>query len=253
MITGLTRFKERFKGFENQYVLIGGTACDLIMESEELSFRATKDLDIVLIVESITTEFVKEFWTFIKEADYEYRSKSNGKPQFYRFYSPKSKEYPYMIELFSRRPDCIKIKEDSLLAPMHIDDELSSLSAILLDDDYYELLKKGQIIIDGIPVLRESCLIPLKAKAWLDLTERKMQGEHIDSKNIRKHKNDVFRLAQLLSPTSRQELVGTIEVDMREFLNRMDKEEADLKSLGIKGVDKKEMLNLLYECYGIKR
>lgn len=33
----------------------------------------------------------------------------------------------------------------------------------------------------------------------------------------------------------------------------MDKEEADLKSLGIKGVDKKEMLNLLYECYGIKR
>ena len=111
----------------------------------------------------------------------------------------------------------------------------------------------GKIIIDGIPVLRESCLIPLKAKAWLVLTERKMQGEHIDSKNIRKHKNDVFRLAQLLSPTSRQELVGTIEVDMREFLNRMDKEEADLKSLGIKGVDKKEMLNLLYECYGIKR
>lgn len=37
-------------GFEDQYVIIGGTACDLIMENEELPFRATKDIDIVLIV-----------------------------------------------------------------------------------------------------------------------------------------------------------------------------------------------------------
>ena len=28
-------------GFEDQYVIIGGTACDLIMENEELLFRAT--------------------------------------------------------------------------------------------------------------------------------------------------------------------------------------------------------------------
>lgn len=54
MVSGFTKFKERFQGFENQYVIIGGTACDLIMENEELPFRATKDVDIVLIVESIT-------------------------------------------------------------------------------------------------------------------------------------------------------------------------------------------------------
>lgn len=57
MVTGFTKFRERFHGFENQYVIIGGTACGLIMESEELPFRATKDIDIVLIVESITVEF----------------------------------------------------------------------------------------------------------------------------------------------------------------------------------------------------
>ena len=56
-----SKFKERFQGFENQYVIIGGTACDLIMENEELPFRATKDVDIVLIVESITAEFGKEY------------------------------------------------------------------------------------------------------------------------------------------------------------------------------------------------
>ena len=41
MVSGFTKFKERFQGFENQYVIIGGTACDLIMENEELPFRAT--------------------------------------------------------------------------------------------------------------------------------------------------------------------------------------------------------------------
>ena len=41
MVSGFTKFKERFQGFENQYVIIGGTECDLIMENEELPFRAT--------------------------------------------------------------------------------------------------------------------------------------------------------------------------------------------------------------------
>ena len=42
------------------------------------------------------------------------------------------------------------------------------------------------------------CSTCQKAKAWLDLTERKNAGENVDSKNIRKHKNDVFRLTALL-------------------------------------------------------
>ncbi len=35
-------------------------------------------------------------------------------------------------------------------------------------------------------------------KAWLDLLHRKSEGEQINSRNIRKHKNDVFRLTELL-------------------------------------------------------
>lgn len=91
MVNGFTKFKERFKKFENQYVIIGGTACDLIMQNEELPFRATKDIDIVLIVESITAEFGEAFWDYIKEAGYEHLNKSNGNPQFYRFTAPKVK------------------------------------------------------------------------------------------------------------------------------------------------------------------
>ena len=43
------------------------------------------------------------------------------------------------------------------------------------------------------------CLIPFKAKVWLDLKERKLNGDQVDSKNIKKHKNDVFRLALLIT------------------------------------------------------
>ena len=55
----------------------------------------------------------------------------------------------------------------------------------------------------GVTVLDAAYLIPFKAKAWMDLTDRKAAGEHVDSKNIKKHKNDVFRLTELIDPTAK--------------------------------------------------
>ena len=252
MVTGFTKFKEIFQGFENQYVLIGGTACDLLMENEALPFRATKDIDIVLIVESITAEFGKRFWEYIKEAGYEHKNKSTGEAQFYRFTSPRNKEYPYMIEIFSRNPEFIVLDEDAILTPLPIDESISSLSAILLNESYYELLKNGQVIIDGIPVLKETCLVPFKAKAWIDLSERKAKGELVDCKNIKKHKNDVFRLAQLITPDTRQSLSDDIKEDMKIFLSGMKNEDIDIKYLGIRGRSKEKVLELLRQCYGME-
>ena len=41
-----------------------------------------------------------------------------------------------MIELFCRSD--FKLKDAKGIIPIHIDDEVSSLSAILLNDDYYK-------------------------------------------------------------------------------------------------------------------
>lgn len=251
MVNGLTRFKENFQKFENQYVIIGGTACDLIMEHEELPFRATKDIDIVLIVESITVEFGRRFWEYVKEAGYEHLNKSTGNAQFYRFTNPKSREYPYMIEIFSRNPDFVMLEDDATLTPLPIEDEVSSLSAVLLNEEYYELLKGGQVMVEGVPVLSPTCLIPFKAKAWLDLRKRKSKGEHVDSKNIKKHKNDVFRLSQLITANTRQALSLEIAEDMRNFLSEIIEEDVDLKSLGIRGTNKEKMIDILRQCYGL--
>ena len=121
-----------------------------------------------------------------------------------------------------------------------------------MNDAYYNLLRDGQVILDGIPVLKEVCLIPFKAKAWIDLNERKGNGEAVDSKNIKKHKNDVFRLGQLLTAESRQALGEDIANDMKHFLNEMEKENVDLKALGVRGFSQESMISLLKNCYGIE-
>lgn len=251
MINGFDKFKEYFSGFEDQYVIIGGTACNLIMESEELSFRATKDIDVVLIAELLTKEFGEQFWKYVKEANYQHLNKSTGNAQFYRFSHPKTQDFPYMIELFSRNPSFVKLNDASHLTPLPIDEEVSSLSAILLNEAYYDLLKTGRVLIDGISVLKTTCLIPFKAKAWLDLTERKAQGEHVDSKSIKKHKNDVFRLITLITASTQQTLSAEVANDMNKFLLAVEKEDINLRALGIKNITKERAFAVLRQCYNL--
>ena len=88
MVKGLDVFREHFKGFEDRYVLIGGTASSIVMEEAGADFRATKDLDIVLSVESLDSDFAHQFWKFIENGQYSNRQKSTGKKLFYRFHSP---------------------------------------------------------------------------------------------------------------------------------------------------------------------
>ena len=58
MVKGLDTFRKYFADYESQYVLIGGVACDILFESNEVNFRATIDLVMVLIVEALTAVFV---------------------------------------------------------------------------------------------------------------------------------------------------------------------------------------------------
>ena len=152
MVTGIESFKEWFKGSEEQYAVIGGTACDILMTEEGLDFRATKDIDLVLI-------------------------------------------------------------------------------------------------IDGVTVLDAAYLIPFKAKAWMDLTDRKVAGEHVDSKKIKKHKNDVFRLTELIDPTSKVMAPQGVYEDIQNFVQRMQTESVDIKQLGLADRTKEQILEEVKEMY----
>ena len=78
----------------------------------------------------------------------------------------------------------------------------------------------GVRITDGLPVARPEFIIPLKMKAWLDLSERRERGEEIDSRDIKKHLKDIPSLFRIVSPAAEIDLPESIANDMRLFLDR---------------------------------
>ncbi len=253
MVKGLDVFRAWFVDYPDQYILIGGTAASLAMEEAGLEFRSTKDLDVVLHVEALTSAFGTTFWRFIEAGGYEIRQASDtGKPTFYRFQRPTDNSFPVMVELFSRAPDSLRTIEHGQLAPIAFDEAVSSLSAILLDDAYYAFIMAGRREVDGLPWVGEDRLIPLKAVAWLDLSARREQGEQVDARNIRKHANDVLRLSQLLAPTTRIELDEKIAGDMRRFLATAAADTSlDPKSLGLGRATLTDLLSRIAQAYGL--
>jgi len=219
MVRGLALFRSRFRAFEGAFILIGGAACDEWFTAQGLPFRATQDLDIVLIVEVIDRAFVVALRTFISEGAYEIRQRTEGTPVLYRFAKPKNDQFPLMLELFSRKPEGLQLAAVQDIVPIPAGTDQHSLSALLLDEDYYALIQTHKEIRDGLPFATATALIPLKAHAWLNLTRRKAEGEVIDSKKIDKHRADVFRLAATLPGEAGPELPRTITGDLAKFLD----------------------------------
>ena len=251
MVRGLDVFRRRFAGPEDRYVLIGGTAVDIAMDDAGLRFRATKDLDIVLHVESLDVEFARLFWAFVEDGRYKYRQKSTGKTQLFRFYEPEDAVFPYMIELFSRMPDLIEAPADSHLTPLPISEEVSSLSAILLDNDYYEFVQQGTRFEHGLSVLAPEYIVALKARAWIDLVARRDQGEEVSGDDIKKHRGDIIRLTQLIPPTERIALPESIRGDMIAFMAAALDEGAGPRELGVVGMTMESVKALLVSVYGL--
>jgi hypothetical protein len=214
MVIGIDRFHAHFAGCDHQFVLIGGAACELIMAEAGLEFRATKDLDIVLIVEALDAAFAEHFWAFVEAGSYQIGERATGGRTLYRFRKPAAQGFPAMLELFSRTPEGLNLAGKARLTPLPIAEEAASLSAILLDPDYYSFLKTMIRTVAGLPVLNEAAIIPFKARAWLDLTGRRASGEKVDDGDIRKHRNDMARLLQLLGNGDGHDLPATVRADM---------------------------------------
>lgn len=87
-----------------------------------------------------------------------------------------------MIELFSRLPNGIELMFQNGVAPIKIEDSIISLSAILLNDEYYKQLIKGKHTVEGYSIIEIETVSLFKIKAWLDLTERKETDYTIDKK-----------------------------------------------------------------------
>ena len=251
MVAGIDKFREHFAAHEDQYAIIGGAACDLLFGSAGLDFRATRDIDVVLCVEVVDVAFARAFEAFLDAGGYQARERSGGTKEFYRFHRPTDPSFPYMIELFSRRPGTLELPEDAVLTPIPVEDDVISLSAILLEDSYYAALHSATQKLEGVTIIDETLLIPFKAHAFLDLTARSQAGGNVDAKNIRKHRNDVFRLVQLLRTDVQIALPEPIRHDLQAFVDQTKADHSlDPRTFGVP-FSRDEAVSLLRSVYGL--
>lgn len=256
MVRGLDIFKKYFEAYPDNYVIIGGTACDIIIDEAGFVPRATKDIDIILVVEALSADFVKQFWQFVHDGNYERKEKSEDERKYYRFIKPEKADFPYQIELFSRNPDLMDLDDGTHLTPIPVDDGLSSLSAILLDDDFYHYMLEHSVMDNGLRLANIEALICLKAKAYLEIAERIANGSKEDSKQLRKHKGDVFRLAVMLASDNVFEIPDSIKLQLQTFANSIANDlpgKELFKAMGLGGTCPEKVFNQILKSFQLVR
>ncbi len=240
---GLNKFKEAFESYSDNYIIIGGTACDITMAGTAVKARATHDIDMIVIVEKMSPEYGERFWQFIREAGYRSEKRLSKektiKYELYRFVDGKP-GYPEMIELLSRHPDVLGVPNGLVIEPLPMGENVSSLSAIILDDDYYHFTIEHSRLTDGIRHADSVALIALKARAYLNLMQDKADGKHVNTKDIKKHRSDVLKNVVLLSPDENISAPASIVDCINDFVTELRNDWEELASPLAKSLDQSE-------------
>jgi len=254
MVRGLDIFRKYFENFPENYIIIGGTACDILLDEAGFIPRATKDIDIILIIEALSKKFIEKFWEFIEEGRYRQREKSSGKKEYYRFLRPEVESFPYQLELFSRTPDSITLKKGMHLTRIPVAESLLSLSAILMDQTYYSFIMQNSHASGGLHLANIESLICLKAKAFLEINERLEKGQMEETKQLKKHKADIFRLITLLEPVKELTLPELIQADLNDFITRVEDslpDEMIFREMGLRNIELLKLFNQFKNSFRI--
>lgn len=235
MVIGIDKFRERFAGFEDNYVVIGGAACDWLMSHTPgaFPFRATHDIDLVICAETMTPAFGNAVWSFVRDGGYSVYERKDGPKSFFRFLNPSTSGYPSMLEFFAREPLTFPLVQKTTIVPIPIGDDISSLSGILLDKNYYSFIRSLRRTVDGICVLSTEALLLLKARAWKDFADRKSRGEFVKEKDLRKHRLDIIRLLATIPEATQIRISEPLYNDFGEFLSTYAQNPTDPAALEI--------------------
>ncbi len=219
MVTGLETFRRHFAGVKDAFVVIGGAACAEWFAQTQVSFRSTKDVDIVLVLEASVSTFGPVFWEFVRAGGYKTAQRMDGKKTLYRFQKPSATDYPAMLELFAGASLGVEANVSQAIVPIRAGEDVSSLSAILMDREYYDFIMEQREVHDELPLIKPAGLIALKARAWLDLSRRRAENpSSVKEQDVNKHRSDIFRLTSILPAGESIQAPDRIAEDLRRFL-----------------------------------
>ena len=101
---------------------------------------------------------------------------------------------------------------------------------------------KGEEVVD---------LVPFKMYAWINLLDRKRAGEHVNEKDLKKHKYDVFRLLQIVTIGIKVESEGLVTESIHKYIEEIsavDESEIRFLQMGMP-FDRDRGVELLKEIY----
>ena len=84
----------------------------------------------------------------------------------------------------------------------------------------------------------------------MDLTKRRLNGEVVQMNDIKKHKNDVFRLLAIVSPSTRKIVNEEIYADISQFIFDVGEEPPFIQDLKIPS-DYDTLRQLLVDIYEV--
>ena len=216
MVRGMDLFKKHFIGHTEHFILIGGSACELTLKDNG-GFRATKDIDLLVLLETMDKNFAVCFHDFLQQGKYKCYVSKDEKRHFYRFIAPKESPYPTQIELLSR--SLLPENTDLSFTPLTMDEYVRSMSAIILSDIYYQYALSHRTMQWELPCLDTEGLMVFKSIACMNLIKQKSETpQSVRSDDIHKHRNDVFRLLTTVFPDSSASIPDTIVQDLRNFI-----------------------------------
>lgn len=117
---------------------------------------------------------------------------------------------------------------------------------------YFADYKDQYVLIGGAAcdVVFEGNDANFRAKAYLDLKERKEAGGTVDSNDIKKHKKDILRIAAELMLEKVINLPESVNKDIHMFIAALEQVPFDQNSLKMYGVKNDDVIALLKQVFG---
>jgi hypothetical protein len=125
----------------------------------------------------------------------------------------------------------------------------------MANDDYYHYLLENSELKNSLHIAKTEALICLKAKAYLEIASRIEGGSKEESKKLRKHKGDVFRLAVMLTEENIFKLPEPIKSDLQEFVDTINRNLPPIsifKEMGLSNISIEKMFNQIIKIFQLK-
>lgn len=242
---GLSHFQDYCKDLDDNYVVVGGFATIMHLDRElEGHGKATFDIDLVLLTNN-SVEMSQRIKQYINDGEYKIQIGEKDQYKYYRFIEPQKQNFAKEIELFASNENDLELENSQRIIPVDPEEGLYSLSAIMLDPEYFEMIKNNVDKTNRAPCTNTQATMMLKMSAFYDLKSR-------DDKKWKKHRRDIVKLALLLTGEEQIKLTGRMKQDFDSFIKHLN-DEVDQKMIKSFGdglpIDKEQIIEVMEQVF----